>query len=60
MTREERLEHTLKAVLLFHDGEPWTAVKRERWWNLTFLAEATTHNLCDHIRAALDHPRDKR
>lgn len=55
----------LKAVLLFHGGGEWDAVKRSAWELLLTQCfestavrlpptnEATTKNLCDAVRAAL-------
>lgn len=43
----------LRAVLLFHDGEPWGAAKRKEWLRITGIEEATTATLCDHVRWVL-------
>jgi hypothetical protein len=43
----------LRAVLLFHDGEPWDFEKAQEWRLLTGDDRATTRVLCDLVRKAL-------
>ncbi len=62
LTRQEKMEAALEAVVLFHSGSPWDDAKRARWDTLAeallgFAAggghwEATTRVLCDMVRAA--------
>jgi len=51
------MEEALKAVLLFYHAGPWTNAVSCEWWNLTQTEEATTRNLCDTVRAAIDPER---
>lgn len=46
-------ERLARAVLLFHNGGPWTDQERETWVALTGEYEATTVKLCDLARRIL-------
>lgn len=46
-------ERLARAVLLFHNGGPWTNQERETWTELTGEYEATTVRLCDLARRIL-------
>lgn len=50
----------LEAVLMFHAGGPWGAGRAAQWRGLTGIADATSRDLCDAVRAALGgaNPRD--
>lgn len=48
-----RVREALELPLMFHAGGRWTSVRRKRWEEITGDTEATTHTMCDHIRAAL-------
>lgn len=65
MTKAEKMELALEAVLLFHSGSPWDEEKSMRWQFLAVSVlgppefgllvnrwEATTRVLCDMVRAA--------
>lgn len=52
--REAALVNAAKAVLLFHSSGEWTEQKKLEWFLLTQTSEATTKNLCDTIRKALN------
>jgi hypothetical protein len=54
-TKEPRwgVMESLRLVLLFHEGVPWTPGRRAEWLEIAGTEEATTKTLCDHIRAAL-------
>ena len=50
---QESLRDALDAVLMFHSGGPWTDEKRLKWRHIVGTDEATTKQLCDHIRRVL-------
>jgi len=54
-TKEPRygVMESLRLVLLFHEGVPWTPGRRAEWLEIAGTEEATTKTLCDHVRAAL-------
>lgn len=43
----------LKAVLLFHSGDPWDAKRQAEWLRLVGTRDASTKTLCDAIRRVL-------
>lgn len=53
IARAPDMEDALEAVLLFHSGGPWDDEKRERWFKLTGMQEASTRTLCDAVRKVL-------
>ncbi|HXH12320.1 MAG TPA: hypothetical protein VNP04_21450 [Alphaproteobacteria bacterium] len=48
-----QLRRACQAVLLFHDGTPWTPQKQAAWEQFTQMPVATTRALCDTVRQAL-------
>src|SRR5687767_1845900 len=52
------LRNALKAVLMFHSGEPWTQERQWEWKAISAGRECTTKVLCDIVREALSgNPR---
>ena len=50
-----KTDHRLAyAVILFHQGTPWTDRDRVTWQELTGTKEASTHNLCDYARRVME------
>lgn len=49
----DALRKAAQATLMFHDPSPWTESRRNDWFNITQLTEATTKGLCDVQHAAL-------
>lgn len=54
----QRLARLARAILLFHQGGPWTAEDSREWELLTGSTEATTKTLCDFAEHLLMQPRD--
>lgn len=52
------LRKVCQAVLVFHQGGPWTSDQDRTWRNLTHNQDATTRVLCDLIRGALEKTFD--
>lgn len=62
----EKAKRALQAVLLFHGAGPWDGAKRMEWVNIMAevlgekvkgnTLEATTRNLCNLAREALEAP----
>lgn len=50
MAKSWTFHDALRAVLLFHDGGPWTEAKKKEWRRITGGDVATTAALCDHVR----------
>lgn len=54
----QALVDALRAVLIFHHGGEWTAENRKAWRSMTSTTEATSRNLCDCVRSALDQAEE--
>jgi hypothetical protein len=49
----ERMALALEAVLMFHAGGDWDDSKRLRWREITGTEDASTRELCNHVRRVL-------
>jgi hypothetical protein len=50
---DDTFRNALKAVLMFHSGEPWTHDRQWDWKEISAGRECTTKVLCDIVREAL-------
>lgn len=54
-TKEPRwgVMESLRLVLLYHEGVPWTPGRRAEWLEIAGTEEIHSKALCDHVRASV-------